>query len=282
MLNMKKAIFLLFALATLFSCSEYQNVLNRGEVADQYKLGVKLYEAQKYRKAIRLLEKVVPTFRGKPQMERIQFMIANSNLNDGNYSLGGYYFDRFVLNYPKSSKREEAEFLAAYSYYKAAPKYSVDKNGIDKAIASFQTFIGNYPQSDKIEEANNYYKELRYQLEKKQFEIAKGYYKTAGYDSRNYRAAVVAFDNLLEDYLGTSFKEEALYYSFKASHDLAIKSIDYRKEERIKSAESAYKRFKRSFPESKFMPELDEKLANLQEAKKDLEKIKSQLGLTKS
>ena len=279
---MKKLIILFLVISTLTSCGEYQRVLNRGEATEQYKLGVKLYEAQNYKKAIRLLEKIVPAFRGKPQMERIQFMIANSNLNENNYSLSGYYFNRFVTNFPKSSKREEADFLSAYSYYKSTPKYSVDKKGIDKAIASFQKFISDYPESDKSEEANKYYKELIYQLEKKQFEIAKGYYKTAGFNSRNYRASITAFDVLLEDHLGTTFKEEALYYSFRASHDLALKSIAKKKEERIESAEKAYKRFKRSFPESKFMKELDKKLANLQEEKEDFKKIKNQLRLTKS
>jgi len=209
-------------------------------------------------------------------------MVANSNLNEKNYSLSGYYFNRFATNYPKSSKREEAEFLSAYSYYKSTPRYSVDPTGIDKSITAFQSFISNYPNSEKLEEANKYYKELRYTLEKKSFEIAKGYYKTAVSNSRNYRASIVAFDNLLEDYLGTTFKEEALYYSFKASHDLAVKSILAKKEVRIKSAEKAFKRFKRSFPDSKFLKETEKLYANLQEEKNDFDKIKGRLRLIKS
>jgi len=282
MQKMKNLAILFFVVTVFTSCSEYMTTLNRGTTEDQYKMAVKLYEAQKYNKSLRLFEKITPAFRGKPQMERIQYMVANANLNEKHYNLAGYYFNRFASNYPKSSKREEAEFLSAYSYYKSTPRYSVDPTGINKAIESFQAFMSNYPESDKLEEANKYYKELRYFLEKKQFEIAKGYYKTAGYDSRNYRACIVAFDNLLEDYLGTSFKEEALYYSFKASHDLAMKSVLVKKDERIKSAEKAYKRFKRSFPESDFMGELDKMFANLEEEKKDLDKIKRQFGLTKS
>ena len=34
----------------------------------------------------------------------------------------------------------------------------------------------------------------------------------------------------MEDYLGSKFKEEALYYQFKASHDLALRSTPRRKE----------------------------------------------------
>lgn len=73
-------LFLLCAM--LFSCGEYQKVLNKGSEEEQYKMAVKLYESQKYTKALRLFEKVTPYYRGKPQMERIQFMVAQSNFNE--------------------------------------------------------------------------------------------------------------------------------------------------------------------------------------------------------
>jgi len=282
MQKMKNLALLFLVAIVLTSCGEYQKTLNRGTTEEQYKLAVKMYEIQKYSKALRLFEKITPSFRGKPQMERIQYMVANSNLNEKNYNLAGYYFNRFATNYPKSSKREEAEFLSAFSYYNAIPRYSVDATGIDKALTAFQTFVNDYPDSDRLDEANKYYKEIRKVQEKKYFEIGKLYYKTAEYDNRNYRASIVAFDNLLEDYLGTSFKEEALYYRFRASHDLAVKSIALKKEERIKSAENAFNRFKRSFPESKFMKESEKLYANLQDEKKEFDKIKSQLRLIKS
>ena len=86
----------------------------------------------------------------------------------------------------------------------------------------------------------------------------------------NYKASVVAFDNLLSDYLGSEFKEEALYYRLKAAHDLAIKSTFRRKEQRIKDAIKAYNKLKRNFPETKYTEELDKMLATLKEEQKQL------------
>ncbi|WP_246143049.1 outer membrane protein assembly factor BamD [Tenacibaculum adriaticum] len=272
---MKNLASLFVIILVLTSCGEYQKVLNRGTTEDQYKMAVKMYEANKYSKALRLFEKITPSYRGKPQMERIQYMVANSNFNEKNYSLAGYYFDRFSQNYPKSSKKEEADFLSALSYYKASPRFSLDPTDTDKALNSFQTFIDAYPNSTRMDEANKYYKELRYKLEKKSFEIAKTYYHTADYDSRNYRAAIVAFDNLLEDYLGTSFKEEALYYRLKAAHDYVLKSTKRRKEQRIKDAIKAYEKLKRNFPKSKFMEDSDKMLATLQKEEEQLQLVKS-------
>ncbi|MFT6749278.1 MAG: outer membrane protein assembly factor BamD [Flavobacterium sp.] len=267
MQKVKNLAYLLILSLLLTACGEYQKVLNKGTTEEQYKMAVKMYETQNYSKALRLFEKITPVYRGKPQMERIQFMVAQSNFNEKNYSIAGYYFDRFTKNYLKSSKKEEAAFLSAYSYKLASPRFSIDPTDTNKALESFQDFINMYPDSDKIEEANKYYAELRFKLEKKYFEIAKTYYRTADYDLRNYKAAIQAFDNLLEDYLGTKFKEEALYFRLKAAHDFVLKSTDRRKEERIESAIEAYEKLKKNFPESQFIEDSNLMLATLQTQK---------------
>jgi len=266
------ACLLMFSLL-LFSCGEYQKVLNKGSIEDQYKMAVKMYESKNYSKALRLFEKVTPAYRGKPQMERVQFMVAQSNFNEKNYSIAGYYFDRFTKNYSKSSKKEDAAFLSAYSYKLASPVFSKDPTDTNKALEAFQIFINTYPNSSKIDEANKHYKEIRYKLQQKYFEIAKTYYITSGYDMRNYKAAIQAFDNLLSDYLGSEFKEEALYYRLKAAHDFVLKSTDRRKTNRIKDAIEAYEKLERNYPESKFMEECNEMLATLNKEQKRVDSI---------
>jgi outer membrane protein assembly factor BamD len=273
MQKFKNLAYLVVVSLLLFSCGEYQKVLNKGTAEDQYKMAVKMYESQKFGKAIRLFEKITPAYRGKPQMERIQFMVAQSNFNEKNYQTAGYYFDRFVKNYPTSSKLEEASFASALSYKLASPEFSKDPTDTEKALESFQSFINAFPTSDKLEEANKHYKELRYKLQKKYFEIAKTYYTTADYDMRNYKAAIQAFDNLLEDYLGSEFKEEALYYRLKAAYDFTLKSYDRRKPERIKDAMEAYEKLIRNYPETKFKTEVDKMVAKLQKEKERIDDL---------
>jgi outer membrane protein assembly factor BamD len=268
-----KILTLVFSVVILFnSCGEFQRTIGKGTMEERYKLAVKLYEAKEYNKALRLFEIVTPHYRGKPQMERIQFMVAQSNFNTRSYTLSGYYFDRFTKNYPKSSKKEEAAFLSAYSYKLASPRFSLDQTDTNKAMTSFQQFINDYPNSDRIEEANNHYKELRYKLEKKRFEIGKTYYRTAVTDFRNYKAAIVTFDNLISDYLGTRLKEEALYYRFKAYHDLVMVSTARKKSDRIDEAIAAYDKLVRNYPESKFLAESDKMLSTIKEEQKKLVK----------
>ena len=267
MQKIKNLMLLAFLSFLLFSCGEYQKVLNKGTVEDQYKMAVKMYEIKKYGKAIRLFEKITPAYRGKPQMERIQFMVAQSNFNEKNYTTAGYFFDRFAKNYPSSSKLEEASFASALSYKLASPEFSNDPTDTNKALEAFQSFINTFPTSEKIDEANQHYKELRYKLQKKYFEIAKTYYTTADYDMRNYKAAIQAFDNLLSDYLGSEFKEEALLYRLKAAHDFVLKSYDRRKPERIKDALEAHEKLIRNYPESKYLEEAKKIYATLNKEK---------------
>jgi len=262
-------IFILLVAIGVSSCSEYQKVLNKGTVEKQYELATKLYESQKYNKAIQLFEKVTPSYRGKPQMERIQYMVAQSHYNTKQYSLAAYYFDKFVKNYPKSSKLEEGAYLSAHSYYLASPNYSLDQKDTYEAITAMQNFIYKYPNSSNIEDANKYVKELTKKLEKKSFEIAKQYYFTG-----DYIAAIVAFDNLLSDHLGTSYKEEALYLKFKAAYDLAVKSFITKKEERLNNALKFHERFKRGFAKSEYLKETDKLAVTLTEELESLKALK--------
>jgi len=271
MQKIKNLIFILLFTTTFFSCSEYQKVLNKGNIQDQYKMATKMYEAQKYSKAIQLFEKITPSYRAKPQMERIQYMVAQSHYNTKQYSLAAYYFDKFVKNYPKSSKAEEAAYLSAYSYYKASPRYSLDQKDTHEALNAMQNFIFKYPTSDKIVEANKTIKELTFKLEKKAFEIAKQYYKI-----QDYISAVTAFDNFLADYLGSSLKEDAMYYKFKAAYELGINSYITKKEERLKNAIKAEERLERNFSKSNYLDEIKKLKEDLKNQLKSVKSLKRQ------
>lgn len=219
-----------------------------------------MYEAQKYNKAIQLFEKITPLYRGKPQMERIQYMVAQSHYNTKQYSLAAYYFDKFGKNYPKSSKVEEAAYLSAHSYYLSSPVYSLDQKDTMEAINALQNFIFQYPNSDKVEVANKNIKELTFKLERKSFEIAKQYYHT-----ENYQAAIVAFDNLLAEFLGTSYKEEAMYLKFQSAFKLGMNSIYMKKEERLNDAIKIHGKLVRAYPESDYLKETNKQVNTLEQ-----------------
>ncbi len=198
---MKKIVYILVLIITLSSCSEYQKALKSEDVTTKLAMGTKLFEAGKYSKANKLFTQVVPSYRGKPQAERLIFMNAMCSYQLKDYNIAGYHFERFENSYPRSEKAEEASFLSAKSFYELSPVYSKEQKETVEALEKLQLFINKYPDSDYLAQANQLIKELDFKLERKAFEIAKQYNKIAYFESSDYEAAMKAFDNFLVDYL---------------------------------------------------------------------------------
>ena len=260
MQKMKKLAFILILAVLLGSCAEYHKVLNKGKNTEKYQLAIDMYEKKDYKKAIALFEKIMGPYANKPQMERIQFMISDCYFQTENYTMASYYFSKFITNYPESTKVQEAAYFSAKSYYLASPRYSRDQEDTYKALTAYQNFIDKYPQSDLIEEANKDYAELNRKLQFKDFEIARQYYHT-----ERYKAAIQAFETFNEDHLGSEFKEETYYYSFKSAYELGMKSVLSKKEERISEALLSHRKFQKAFPESERLKEVNELGVKLQD-----------------
>ena len=255
---MKKIVSLIVLVVFFSSCSEYQKALKSEDIAEKYTVSVKMYEKAKYDKAIRLFEQIAPSYKGKPQAEKLFYMFSQSYYKTRQYYLAGYQFDNFASSYPKSEKQEEALFLGAQCYTKLSPVYSLDQTDTDKAVDKLQNFIDTYPNSTYLPEANALVKGLRNKIEKKAFENAKQYNTIS-----DFKAAQIAFDNFISDFPGTPFKEEALYYKLDSAYKLAINSVPAKMEERLKNAKSAYYSLTKYKPDSKFKTKADEMLANI-------------------
>ena len=239
------------------SCSEFQKALKSEDTAIKFKLGTELFDAGKYSKANRLFSQIVPSYRGKPQAEKLMYMYSMSYYYMNDYHLSGYQLERFESSYPKSEKAEETLFLSAKSYYMLSPIYSKEQKETKEAIEKLQLFINKYPDSQYLSEANALIKELDYKLEKKAFEIAKQYSTTAYFEASDYEAAIKAFENFLLDYPGSSFREQAMYYRLETAQKLALNSVDYKKEERLNTALGYFNTFKKYFPESQFFADAE-------------------------
>ncbi|WP_333695067.1 outer membrane protein assembly factor BamD [Flavobacterium sp.] len=253
---MNKVFFVLLSVLLISSCSPFQKAMKSEDVALKYTVAEEQYEAGKYDKAIRLFEQIAPSFRGKPQAEKLFYMFAQSYYKTNQYYLAGYQFESFVSSYPKSEKLEEAAYLGAFCYSKLAPVYSLDQTDTNRAIDKMQNFIDTYPESTYQKDANLIVKELREKLEKKAFEIAKQHY-TIAEAVRDYNAPLVALDNFISDYPGTPFREEAYYLRFEASFEYAKRSVDAKVKIRLEEALVAYDKLIKLYPESKFKEKAD-------------------------
>lgn len=243
---------------TVVSCSEYQKALKSEDVNVKYASAEKMYNKGKYAKAIKLFEQIAPSFKGKPESEKMYYMFAQSYYKTKQYYLAGYQFESFASGYPKSEKAEEAAFLGAKCYSNLSPVFSLDQTDTFKAIDKLQTFIDNYPNSQYMNEANALVKDLSQKIEKKVFLNAKNYNKIS-----DYKSALVALDNFVADYPGTPYKEEALYVKLDSAYKLAINSIQSKMEERLNNARAAYNALVKFNPSTEYKKEADEMLASI-------------------
>ena len=256
----KKVISLFLLVVLLSSCSEYQKALKSEDVAVKFDMATKLYDTEKYDDAIRLIEQIAPTYRGKPQAEKLFYMFSQSYYKTKQYYLASYQFESFVSGYPKSEKVEEASYLGAKSLAIQSDRtspYSLDQKDTFDAIEKLQGFIDAFPNSTYLPEANKTLRALNEKIEKKVFENAKQYNTTMGY-TLNFKSATVALNNFIADYPGTPYKEDALYYLFDTAYQSAINGSSNIREERLNVAKTAYNNLIKFKPDTKYKKIADE------------------------
>ncbi|GAB4254413.1 MAG: outer membrane protein assembly factor BamD [Saprospiraceae bacterium] len=234
------------------SCkSEFEKIRASGDVELIAKKAFDYYKQEDYTRAQALFELVIPAYRGRPELEQIYFDYAYTYYKLGRYILANYYFKNFSSTFPASDKREEADFMAAYSNYHMSPSYRLDQTYTLKAIDEFEVFVNTYPNSDRIKECNRLIDEMRLKLEKKAFDEGLLYYNL-----RQYQAATVTFENLLKDFPETKNAEQVRYYICKASYDLASNSIFDKQEERFKATKGYAEDYLRKYEDGLYKKEI--------------------------
>ncbi len=260
---MRVSLLLLFISFLFSSCSEYQQVLQSDDTAKKYNYVDSLYSIGKYKKALKLMEQIVPAYRGKPQAEKLMFMYANTFYNLEDYYLSGYQFERFVTSYAKSDSVEVASYRSAKSYYELSPRYSLDQKDTYTGLEKLQNFINKYPNSELRVDANAKVSELQQKLEKKAIETAKQFLRIVDY-TRNYEAAIESFDNFILDYPGSSYRKDAFFGKFQAAYLQAIKSHPSLMQERLLEAKEYYNSFSKYYSETELKTDADKILEDIE------------------
>jgi outer membrane protein assembly factor BamD len=234
------------------SCSEYSKILKSSDLRLKYEKAVEYYDEGEYLKAYPLLEELIAVYRGTEKSEKLNYILAYCDYKVGDYVMSAYRFKQFTKNFPTSKYVEECLFMSGVSHYKNSPMSSLDQTDTYNAMRELQLFINQYPTSSRLDTSNILMDNLRFKLEKKQYDIAYQYYHT-----RSYKAAIISFATLITNYPDTEFRENAGFYTFASNYRLAIKSIESKKQQRIEDTVKAYIKFVDSFPESKLLKEAE-------------------------
>jgi outer membrane protein assembly factor BamD len=273
-----KSMILSLMLLVVASCTnEFEKVRTSGDVNVLLKKSLEYYSKGDYAKAQTLFELIMPSIKGRPELEDISFKYAQTHFYLRTYTQANFYFKNFALTFSNSPMREEAEYLAAYAEYKQSPSYQLDQESTAKGIDGFQSFVNNFPESARVKDCNKLIDELRKKLERKSFEEGELYYNIG-----HYQAAIQVYENLLKDFPETSDAEQIRFTILKAGYNLAENSIYEKQLERYKIVIDKYNDFNEKFPKSRYKKEAEIYLKNTNKKIQELNNVRYQIQSAKS
>ncbi len=247
---LKHFAYILILALGLSSCSEYQKVLKSTDLDYKFAKAKEYYDEGKYDRAYPIFDELLTQFRSTAKAEEVFYYYAFTTYHIGDYILAAYHFKNYAKTFSTTDKAPECAYMVGYCYYLESPPYSLDQAYTYKAINELQLFVNTHPESERIAKCNELIIELRRKVERKSFERAKQYFETTYYQS-----AVVAFNNTLNDFPDTKYREEILFLRLSAAYELADNSIVSKKEQRFVEAQTAYFDFIETYPESEYAKE---------------------------
>lgn len=235
------------------------------------------FAKKKWADALALYDRLPNLVAGTDEAPNVVFNSAYANYYDKNYRLAANQFKNFAISFPQDPRKEEAAYLSALCYYEGSLQYNLDQSNTESAITELQSFINDYPDSERSKNINQLIDELSYKLEFKAFENAKQYFKMG-----EYKAASVAFENVLEDFPATKLRSKIYDISLKSKYELAVNSIYDLKKERLDAAAAYAKRVSTEFPNSEYSKTADDLYTKLEEEKVKFAKVQEEVEKRKA
>ncbi len=251
---MKISHILLICTLAFASCtSDFGKVLKSKDYDYQLKKADEYFYKKKYKQAEDLYLELFPIVKGTDKFEDLYYKFAYCSYFQKNYADAESRFKGFLDVFPTSPKEEEISYMHAYTFYLQAPKVDLEQTNTIKAIGMMQTFISRHPNSSRLKSAFDVIDKSRAKLEVKEYDAAALYYKL-----QHYRAAGIAFTNLLNNYPESSKGDEYKLMSIKSYYQFAKLSVAEKQQERFEQVVTEFNDFTDRYPDSKLLKEAKE------------------------
>jgi outer membrane protein assembly factor BamD len=234
------------------SCNKYNKVYKSKDYEYKLRMADEYFAKKKYKVAQQLYEELFPVFKGTVKFEELYYKDAYCFYYMKDYLQAQALFKGFLEVFPNSPKAEEVDFLHAYCFYKQSPKLELEQVNTTKAIGMMQTFINTHPGSERNKEAAEIIDKCRVKMEQKEFRSAELYYNLG-----QYRAAALAFANLMNNYPESQRGDEYKLKVVKSYYKFAKMSFEDKQIERFEKVISEYQDFADRYPESKLLKEAE-------------------------
>lgn len=244
-------VIVVFALLTA-SCNKYSKVLKSKDPEYKLKMADELFAQKKYKTAQQLYEELFTVFKGSVKFEELYYKDAYCFYYMKQYRDAENLFKGFLEVFPNSPKAEEVDYMRAYSFYKQSPKVELEQVATAKAMGMMQTFINTHPGSERIKDATEVIDKCRAKLELKEARSAELYYNLG-----QYRAAAIAYTNLMNNYPETTKGEDYKLKIVKSYYKFAKLSVPDKQIERYEQVITEYQDFVDRYPDSKLLKDAE-------------------------
>lgn len=237
----------------LLSCSKFSKIQKSHDVAYKLAKADEYYAKKKYRNARALYEELFPALKGTDKFEDLYYKFAYCFFYEKQYSDAENLFKGYLEVFPNSKHAEEVDYMRAYSFYKQSPKIELEQVNTLKSMNMMQTFINQHLESPRVKDATAIIDEGRAKLELKEAREAQLYYNLG-----QFRAAGIAFNNLLNNYSESLKGEQYKLMVVKSFYKFAKLSVIEKQQERFEKVVIEYLDFADRYPESTLLKDAEQ------------------------
>jgi len=219
--------FLFILVILVFSCSKGKRDTSFIEPADMLKEADVLISEKKYEEAREILEdiRVRDTSRKYATIARLR--IADTFFEDESYEEAALEYETFLNVHTRHRYASYAQFKLAMCHFKRIKAVDVSYSWARRALDEFEKLQHNYPRNPYLDISEERIKVCKRVLAEFELYVGRFYFKKGSYD-----AAMLRFNNILENYPDSDMEPDALYYigiSYKnlGQQDKAEASLNY-------------------------------------------------------
>lgn len=233
-----------------FAACSRQQVKGRMDPEDRLALADRLQSEGKCVRAVGQYEKLLSEFPTPQIAESAKFNLAVCHLDLEQFDLARTEFEDFIDSHPRSERLDNALYMVALSYLRAAPRPERDQTQTTKALNELLLLLREYPETDVRGEAEVTIGECKSRLAEKEYLAGELYL-----NMKDYRAAHVYFDSVIETYGDTAWAPRALF----------LKGRAYAGQERFEEARGTFQRVIDDFPGSEIGGDAARELRELED-----------------
>jgi outer membrane protein assembly factor BamD len=193
------------------------------------------------------------TFGGTSREDSLYYYYGCSFFMAQDFQESQEVFDNFRRQYGASKFIEDAEYKFAMGFYFLSPAPAHDQSVTIRAISTISEYMGRYPETTHKEVCDERMEELHRKLYTKSYENARLYYNI-----RQYKAAVTALNNAIDQHPESPYREELMYLATRSAYMFARNSVQAQMTDRYMSMMDNYYNLISEFPETRHLREVEQ------------------------